>query len=130
MHIDDVLKDNAAFAKLELIKERMMTFFYAPDEASAKNIFEEVGDWIFQMGFKPLMRWHNNLEQGWETLKNYFRYRYTSALSEGQNNVIKMLKRRAFGYRNMLYFRLKIMQVCGYLNSRYVNMDFQALTQI
>ena len=43
----------------------------------------------------------------------------TSALSEGHNNVIKMLKRRAFGYRNMEYFRLKIMQVCGYLNSRY-----------
>lgn len=128
-HIDDVLKDNAGFAKLELIKERMMTFFYEPDEASAKKVFEEVGDWIFQMGFKPLMKWHNNLEKGWDTLKNYFRYRCTSALSEGQNNVIKMLKRRAFGYRNMLYFRLKIMQVCGYLNSRYVSMDFQALTQ-
>ena len=43
-----------------------------------------------------------------------------AALSEGINSVIKMLKRRAFGYRNMEYFRLKIMQVCGYLNSRYV----------
>lgn len=129
-HIDDVLKDNAAFAKLELIKERMMTFFNSTDEATAKKIFEEVGDWIFQMRFEPLMKWHNNLEKGWETLKNYFTHRYTSALSEGQNNVIKMLKRRAFGYRNMLYFRLKIMQVCGYLNSRYVHMDFQALAQI
>jgi len=129
-HIDDVLKENAAFAKLELIKERMLTFFHEPDEASAKRVFEEVGDWIFQMGFQPLMKWHNNLEKGWETLKNYFQHRYTSALSEGQNNVIKMLKRRAFGYRNMVYFRLKIMQVCGYLNSRYVSMDFQALTQI
>ena len=129
-HIDDVLRENAGFAKLELIKERMMTFFYESDEVSAKKVFEEVGDWIFQMGFKPLMKWHSTLEKGWDTLKNYFRYRCTSALSEGQNNVIKMLKRRAFGYRNMLYFRLKIMQVCGYLNSRYVPMDFQPLTQI
>ena len=31
-----------------------------------------------------------------------------------------MLKRRAFGYRNMEYFRLKSMQVSGYRNSRYV----------
>jgi transposase len=129
-HIDDVLKENAGFAKLELIKERMLGFFHEPDEDSAKRVFEEVGDWIFQMGFKPLMRWHQSLEAGWDTLRNYFRYRVTSALSEGQNNVIKMLKRRAFGYRNMLYFRLKIMQVCGYLNSRYVNLDFQSLTQI
>lgn len=107
-----------------------MTFFYAPDEVHARKIFDEVGDWIFQLRFEPLMKWHNNLEAGWDTLRNYFRHRYTSALSEGQNNVIKMLKRRAFGYRNMLYFRLKIMQVCGYLNSRYVSMDFQALAQI
>jgi transposase len=128
-HIDDVLQENSGFAKLEIIKERMLSFFYEPDESSAKKVFEEVGDWIFQMGFKPLMKWHNNLEKGWDTLKNYFKYRCTSALSEGQNNVIKMLKRRAFGYRNMLYFRLKIMQVCGYLNSRYVSMDFQALAQ-
>jgi transposase len=58
--------------------------------------------------------------------QNYFRYRVTSALSEGQNNVIKMLKRRAFGYRNMFYFRLKIMQCCGYLNSRFINIDFSS----
>lgn len=128
-HINDILEANSQFAKLELIKERMLTFFYEPDEDSAKRVFEEVGDWIFQAGFQPLMHWYKKLEGGWDTLKNYFRYRFTSALSEGQNNVIKMLKRRAFGYRNMLYFRLKIMQVCGYLNSRYVPMDFQALTQ-
>jgi transposase len=64
------------------------------------------------------MKWYNNLEKGWDTLKNYFRYKATSALSEGINNVIKTIKRRAYGYRNMEYFRLKIMQVCGYLNSR------------
>jgi transposase len=129
-HIDDVLKTNERFAKLELIKERMLSFFDEQDEVSAKAVFEQVGDWIFQAGFKPLMNWHNNLEKGWATLKNYFKYRVTSALSEGHNNVIKMLKRRAFGYRNMEYFRLKIMQVCGYLNSRFIPTTNQLLKQI
>ena len=119
-HIDDVLKANASFAKLELIKERMLSSFDQPDEASAKIIFEEIGDWIWQSGFKPLMAWYKEFEGGWRTIRNYFRYRVSSALSEGHNNVIKMLKRRAFGYRNMEYFRLKILQVCGYLNSRYI----------
>ena len=40
-------------------------------------------------------------------------------LAEGVNNVIKSFKRRSFGFRNMDYFRLKIMQVCSYLNSRF-----------
>lgn len=127
-HIEDVLKENAQFAKLEMIKERMITFFDEQDEQTAKAIFEEIGDWIFQAGFQPLMRWYVNLEQGWETLKNYFRYRVTSSLSEGHNNVIKAIKRRAYGYRNMDYFRLKIMQVCGYLNSRYAVVQDQPLT--
>ena len=120
LHIDDVLKANERFAKLELIKERMLTFFDQQDEDSARAIFEELGEWIWQAHFKPLMDWYRKFEGGWQTIKNYFRYRVTSALSEGINNVIKMLKRRAFGYRNMQYFRLKIMQVCGYLNSRYI----------
>lgn len=128
-HIDDVFKANEYFAKLELIKERMLTFFDQPDETAAKKVFEEVGDWIFQAGFKPLMQWYNNLEKGWDTLRNYFKYRVSSALSEGHNNVIKMLKRRAFGYRNMEYFRLKIMQMCGYLNSRFIYHPNQLLTQ-
>jgi transposase len=120
LHINEVLKYNEPFAKLEIIKERMLTFFDSPSEQQAKEVFEQVGEWIWQAGFESLMKWHKNLENGWQTLKNYFHHRVSSALSEGHNNVIKMLKRRAFGYRNMLYFRLKIMQVCGYLNSRYI----------
>ena len=127
-HIDDVLKENEYFAKLELIKERMLTIFYQPDEKEAKTIFTEVGDWIWQCGFEPLKKWYRNFEKGWETFKNYFKYRVTSSLSEGTNNVIKALKRRGFGYRNMEYFKLKIMQICGYLNSKYVSQQFHALT--
>ena len=45
-----------------------------------------------------------NLKAGWDTLRNYFTYRVTTSLSEGINNVIKAMKRKAFGYRNMRYF--------------------------
>lgn len=118
-HIDSVLKENAQFAKLELIKERMLTFFDQPDEVAAKTVFEEIGDWIFQAGFGPLMRWIQRLEKGWETLKNYFRYRVTTGVSEGINRAIKGLKWQAYGYKDMDYFALKILQKVGYLNSRY-----------
>ena len=60
----------------------------------------------------------------WETIKNYYKYRVTSATAEGINNVIKTTKKRAYGYRNMAYFKLKILQVCGYLNSKYISMEF------
>jgi transposase len=108
-----------------MIKERLYSFFDETDEEKAWKIFDEIGDWIDQSYFPELQRWWNNLESQWDTVRNYFQFRVTSALSEGINNVIKTLKRKAYGYRNMPYFRLKIMQVCGYLNSKFIpNMDF------
>ena len=100
--------------------------FNEADEHSAWNVFQTLGSWImrFKELFKPLVRWHTLLEHDWHLVKNYFKFSITTSLSEGINNVIKMLKRRAFGYRNMHYFRLKIMQKCGYLNSKHINPDF------
>lgn len=119
-HLDQVIQSNERFMRLELIKERMLSFFNSKSVEEAKDIFDEVGSWIVLTGFNVLWKWHNEVERGWKTLINYFKHRVTNALAEGINNVIKMLKRRAFGYRNMDYFRLKIMQVCGYLNSRFI----------
>jgi len=130
-NIEEVVRENEDFAALEIIKERMLSFFECTDAASAWEVMWEIGRWIRQkvagdaaggqeQSFKPLFTWWENLASGWSTLKNYFEFPVTSSLAEGVNNVIKSLKRRAFGYRNMDYFRLKIMQVCGYLNSRYI----------
>jgi transposase len=64
------------------------------------------------------------LQPSWDTFKNYSKFRVTSSLSERVNNVIKILKKKAYGYKNMAYCKLKILQVCGFLNSRYINMNF------
>ncbi len=68
----------------------------------------------------PLKLWYTRLAHRWQHVAAYYLAPTTSALSEGVNNVIKMVKRRAFGYRNMEYFKLKIMQVSGLLRSNYV----------
>ena len=128
-HIDQVVKENDKFLKLELIKERMITFFDQPDILQARYAFHDVGKWIIEENFTPLKNWWFNLNYEWNQLANTFKHRVTTSVSEGINNVIKMLKRRAFGYRNMEYFRLKIMQVCGYLNSQFIPSLNQLLTQ-
>jgi transposase len=119
-HIQDVQKDNKLFCDLEIIKERMLTFFDQRTAEDARVVFNEIGKWIREAGFPHLKLWHKRQLKNWSTLRNYFTYRVTSALSEGTNNVIKTMKRKAFGYRNMEYFRLKILQVCGFLNSRHM----------
>ena len=120
-HIDDLLKGNEKFLKLELIKEAMHEFFGSKDIEEAKNIFNQIGIWLQQSRFRILQKWWYEMKRNWRTLKNYFIYRVTTSLSEGMNNVIKTLKRKGYGYKNMQYFKLKILQSCGYLNSRYVS---------
>ena len=117
VHLEEAMKQNWYLSRLELIKERFHQFFAEQDLEVAWKVFDEIGDWVNELGYPPLIKWWESLEKNWDTLKNYFHFRVTSALSEGINNVIKSLKRQAFGYRNMDYFQLKIMQRCGYLNS-------------
>ena len=119
-HLEEAIANNDLLLNLELIKERFLTFFEAKDEVEGWLILSEIGKWIQAIQAPSLLRWWINFTKEWPTVKNYFSCRVTSALSEGINNVIKSLKRRAFGFRNMEYFKLKILQACGYLNSKYI----------
>lgn len=54
-------------------------------------------------------------------IESYIKSKLTTAVSEGLNNKIKVLKRMGYGYTNEESFQLKILQRCGYLNSNYIN---------
>jgi transposase len=56
-------------------------------------------------------------------IENYIISRLTTAVSEGINNKIKVLKRVGYGYPNTKSFQLKILQRCGYLNHYHINTD-------
>lgn len=122
-HLNKVMKDNEMFMRLELIKERILGIFDAKDEADATEIFLEAESWAKECGFPAMKKLCLKFRRKWEYISNYFMCRLTTARSEGINNVIKALKRRSYGFRNMDYFKLKIMQVCGLLSTRYMHLD-------
>ena len=126
-HMKKVIEENKLFNLLEIIKERMFSFFDSSTEEEALGVIKEIGKWILESGFPPLKRWFMKFRERWDTVKNYFTHRVTTALSEGINNVIKALKRQAYGYRNMEYFRLKIMQKVGYLNHKHLEFPLKPL---
>jgi transposase len=51
-----------------------------------------------------LGRWHAEV-------LNYWRYPITNAMVEGKHNRVKVLKRRAYGYRNDRNFMLRILNL-------------------
>ncbi|HUV80119.1 MAG TPA: transposase [Candidatus Bathyarchaeia archaeon] len=42
-------------------------------------------------------------------IANYFKYRLTNAASEAFNNKINIIKRRAYGFHDLEYFKLNIL---------------------
>jgi transposase len=56
---------------------------------------------LFPTFRKTLARWIDKIA-------NYFHQRTTSGMVEGINNKVKLIKRRAFGFRNFSNFRLRV----------------------
>ena len=54
-----------------------------------------------------------------DVLLNIVRTQRSSAISEGINRKVKVIKAMAYGYKNIQYFMLKIMQRCGVLGRNW-----------
>ena len=46
-------------------------------------------------------------------IENYFTHHVTNGASEGYNNKINIIKRGAYGFKDIEYFKLKILQSCS-----------------
>lgn len=117
-HIDQVMNLNERMAKLELIKEHFHRMFETNDVIEAQVMLGQCYEWAYQCGAIQIIEWIRkimNEQRFW----NYWKCRLTTGVSEGINRAIKGLKWQAYGYKDMEYFALKIMQKCGYLNHRW-----------
>jgi len=118
LHIDQVMKLNERMAKLELIKENFHKIFEIADVGLAQIKLGECYQWAMQINANCIVEWIRKI-MGEDRFWNFWIYRVTTGISEGINRAIKGLKWQAYGYKNMAYFALKIMQKCGYLNHRF-----------
>jgi len=117
-HIDQVMSRNQKIAQMEIIKEQFHKLFDVQDVNEAAEMLNHCYEWSYQAKAYRLAKYFWSLMDRKE-FWNYFKHRLTSGVSEGVNRAIKTLKWCAYGYKDMAYFALKIMQKCGYLNSRY-----------
>jgi len=117
-HIDCVMRLNEKMAKLEIIKEHFHQMFFCSDVIDAQIMLGQCYEWAWQCKAMYLVEWIWNIMDK-ERFWNFWKCRLTTGVSEGINRAIKGLKWQAYGYKDMAYFALKIMQKCGYLNHRW-----------
>jgi len=97
----------AAYAAY-LLKEDLRTFWNLPSQELAATFLDA---WIQQarsLELKHFSKVADTLNRHRHGLLSYFKHRISTGPLEGLNNKIKVLKRQAYGFRDMLYFKLRL----------------------
>jgi transposase len=111
--VDCLMKRNKTLYKSYLLKEQLSSIL---DEPRLDVAAGRLGRWFRNVGkagipqFEKLVKTFRNYLYG---ILNYFKHRVTNAASEAFNNKIGLLKRIAYGFRDLEYFKLKIICCCG-----------------
>jgi len=112
-------KINKPLYQAYLLKEKFFKFFnFTPKQVAQARLF--LIDWIVESTFiklKGLEEFGDYIMRNTIVLLNIIKTRRNSAISEGINRKVTVIKSMAYGYRNIQYFMLKILQRCGVLGS-------------
>jgi transposase len=117
--LEALAKINEPLYKAYLHKEVFYGFFeFKPNQLQEAESF--LIRWCvdaFKIGLKALTEFAEYLARHTKLLLNIVKTQRSSAISEGINRKISVIKSMAYGYRNLQYFMLKIMQRCGVLGT-------------
>jgi transposase len=61
-----------------------------------------------ETGIKELQTAGRTILRNWKGVVNYFKHKITNGKTEGINNKIKTMKRQAYGFRDIEYFKLRL----------------------
>ena len=111
--MEQALNASPTLKQLHQLKEQFRVIFEtAPDRTAAAS---QIQAWIATVensGLKSLAAFLTTLRNWWDPILNYFNEHITSGLVEGLNNKVKLIKRRAYGFRNFEHFRLRLLVEC------------------
>jgi transposase len=91
-----------------LLKEDLRTFWNLPNEELGAVFLDS---WIHQsnsLGLPHFSKLADTVNRHRQGLLSYFKHRISTGPLEGLNNKIKVLKRQAYGFRDMVYFKLRL----------------------
>ncbi len=106
--LKNLLDLNGPLFTLYIMKELLRYFWQFSSEKAAKKYLEMWCADAMASGIKQLATLGATLHRYKDEMLNFYKHRITNAPVEGINNKIKTLKRQAYGYRDMQYFKLRL----------------------
>lgn len=105
----EALRLNAPLATAYYMKEDLRQFWEQPDRATAEGFLR---DWIARAqcsGIRMLMEFARTLATFRFGLLTWYSFPISTGPLEGVNNKIQTMKRKAYGFRDPFYFKLRIL---------------------
>jgi transposase len=109
--LQQALQLNQPLATVYYMKEDLRQLWSQANQKKADLFFN---DWIARAKSSKiamLEKFADTLTEHRHGILSYYRYRISTGPLEGTNNKIKTMKRQAYGFRDMEFFKLKIMGI-------------------
>jgi len=109
--LEGALRINKPLATAYYLKEDLRQLWNKPDKAAAERFLL---DWIARAeasGIRMLKKFAQTLAAHRTGILAYYDYPISTAALEGTNNKIKTMQRQAYGFRDMEFFKLKILGI-------------------
>jgi len=106
-HLDKLLSLNENLNKVYFLKEELRELWHCITKQEAEIY---VNNWIkkaYALNIHPLNKFAGRLIAHKTGILNFDHF-ITTGKVEGINNKIKVLKRKAYGFRDLVYFKLRI----------------------
>ena len=109
--LKEALELNAPLATAYYMKEDLRQFWEQADKKTAEEVIDDWVERARKSGIGPLMKIGNTIAAYKFGILNWYDHPVSSGRLEGTNNKIKVLKRMAYGYRDLEFFKLRIMAI-------------------
>jgi len=108
--LQQILELNQNLYKAYLLKEEFRSIMNELDEVEGQHAICVWIETVMRTNLDPLKKFARLIKRHLQKLLNYFIHPIASGLAEGLNNLIATVRKKAYGYRKMEYFKLKILQ--------------------
>ena len=108
VHLKELLAANQSLLCVYVLRDELKRLWFYRKPAWAQKAWAQWCEQAGQSGIAALQLFAQRLQGYWHGILARCRHPLNTSVVEGINNTIKVIKRRAYGYRDEEYFFLKI----------------------
>lgn len=109
--LEEAFEINKPLAQVYYLKEELTMLWKQKDKEEADDFLTIWCEQAVETKLQPVLKFVNMLKAHRSGILNWYNHNISTGPLEGMNNKIKVLKRKAYGYRDLEFFNLKILDL-------------------